>query len=115
LKPLPYVKVPGVFRQLSTDRVLTMSHLDGEPLMEFLAGKPTYEVRNLVGARLMALFIYQFHTVNAIHADPHPGNYLIDASGAIGLVDFGCVKKFPPRIIELNVASVGRETGPCRH
>ena len=70
-----------------------MSHLDGEPLMEFLAGKPTFEVRNLVGARLMALFNYQFHTVNAIHADPHPGNYLIDANGAIGLVDFGCVKE----------------------
>ena len=102
LKPLPYVKVPGVFRQLSTDRVLTMSYLDGEPLMEFLARKPTYELRNLVGARLMALFIYQFDTVNAIHADPHPGNYLIDANGTIGLVDFGCVKKFPPRIIELN-------------
>ena len=102
LKPLPYVKVPGVFRQFSTDRVLTMSHLDGEPLMEFLAGKPTCEVRNLVGARLMALFIYQFHTVNAIHADPHPGNYLIDANGAIGLVDFGCVKKYSPRIIEFN-------------
>ena len=102
LKPLPYVKVPDVFRQLSTDRVLTMSYLDGEPMMEFLARRPAFEVRNLVGARLMALFNYQFHTVKAIHADPHPGNYLIDANGAIGLVDFGCVKRFSPRIIELN-------------
>jgi predicted unusual protein kinase regulating ubiquinone biosynthesis (AarF/ABC1/UbiB family) len=102
LKPLPYVTIPVVFRQLSTDRVLTMSRLEGEPLTDFLARKPTYEVRNLVGARLMALFIYQFHTVNAIHADPHPGNYLVAANGAIGLVDFGCVKKFSPRIIELN-------------
>jgi predicted unusual protein kinase regulating ubiquinone biosynthesis (AarF/ABC1/UbiB family) len=101
LKPLPYVRVPAVFRQFTTDRVLTMSHLDGEPLMEFLAGKPSQELRNQVGARLMGLFTYQKFTLYTLHADPHPGNYLIDAGGTIGLVDFGCVKKFSPGFIQL--------------
>jgi predicted unusual protein kinase regulating ubiquinone biosynthesis (AarF/ABC1/UbiB family) len=101
LKPLPYVRVPAVFRQFSTDRVLTMSHLDGEPLMDFLARKPSQELRNQIGVRLMTLFCYQMHALRALHADPHPGNYLIDARGTIGLVDFGCVKKFSPEYIEV--------------
>ncbi len=101
LKPLPFVRVPAVFRQLTTDRVLTMSHLDGEPLMEFLAGKPSQELRNQIGARLLALFSYQKFTIHTVHADPHPGNYLINAGGTIGLVDFGCVKKFSPGFIDL--------------
>ena len=41
------------------------------------------------------------HGIHAIHADPHPGNYLIQPDGAIGLVDFGCVKKFSAEFIEL--------------
>jgi hypothetical protein len=101
LKPLPYVRVPTVFRSLTTDRVLTMSHVEGETLMDFLARKPSQELRNQVGVRLMTLFCYQMHALHAVHADPHPGNYLIDTRGTIGLVDFGCVKKFSPEGIEL--------------
>jgi predicted unusual protein kinase regulating ubiquinone biosynthesis (AarF/ABC1/UbiB family) len=101
LKPLPYVRVPTAFRPFTTDRVLTMSHIEGEPLMDFLARKPSQELRNQVGVRLMTLFCYQMHALHALHADPHPGNYLIDARGTIGLVDFGCVKKFSPEYIEI--------------
>jgi predicted unusual protein kinase regulating ubiquinone biosynthesis (AarF/ABC1/UbiB family) len=101
LKPLPYVRVPTVFRPFTTDRVLTMSHVDGEPLMDFLARKPSQELRNQIGVRLMTLLCYQMDALHALHADPHPGNYLIDARGTIGLVDFGCVKKFSPETIEL--------------
>lgn len=102
LKPLPYVKIPTVHKQLSTDRILTMSYLEGEPLMDFINRKPSRELRDQIGSRLVTLFNYQFFSVHAVHADPHPGNYLIDPNGNIGLVDFGCVKKFSPRIVELN-------------
>jgi hypothetical protein len=101
LKPLSFVEVPVVFREFSTDRVLTMSHLDGEPLMDFIGRKPSQEMRNRTGVRLMPLFCYQVHAVHALHADPHPGNYLIDASGRVGLMDFGCVKRFSPNYVEI--------------
>jgi predicted unusual protein kinase regulating ubiquinone biosynthesis (AarF/ABC1/UbiB family) len=54
------------------------------------------------------LFHLQIHRVRALHADPHPGNYLIDATGSVGLVDFGCVKKFSPAFIEIMRAFEGR-------
>jgi predicted unusual protein kinase regulating ubiquinone biosynthesis (AarF/ABC1/UbiB family) len=105
LKPLSYVEVPKVFWELTTDRVLTMSYIAGEPLSDFLSkSKPSPQVRNEIGARLLTLFGYQLRRIHAIHADPHPGNYLIDPSGRIGLVDFGCVKRLSPEFVELTQA-----------
>jgi predicted unusual protein kinase regulating ubiquinone biosynthesis (AarF/ABC1/UbiB family) len=102
LKPLSYVEVPKVFWELTTDRVLTMSCVPGQPLSDFLSTqKPSQRLRDDIGARLLALFTFQLRRIHAIHADPHPGNYLIDPSGRIGLVDFGCVKKFSRDFIEL--------------
>lgn len=102
LKPLSYVEVPKVFWELTTDRVLTMSCVPGRPLSDFLlTQKPSQPMRDEMGARLLALFTFQLRRIHAIHADPHPGNYLIDPGGRIGLVDFGCVKKFSPDFIEL--------------
>jgi predicted unusual protein kinase regulating ubiquinone biosynthesis (AarF/ABC1/UbiB family) len=99
---LGYVRVPFVHWHLSTDRVLSMSFIGGEPLPDFLArNKPSQETRNAIGIRLLELFNLQLHRMDQIHADPHPGNYLIDSDGTIGLVDFGCVKKFSPEFIEL--------------
>src|SRR6185503_11170862 len=81
---------------------LTMSFVAGEPLPDFLADKkPGQAARNRIGARLLQLFDLQLHHIHAIHADPHPGNYLIAPDGTIGLVDFGCVKKFSAEFIEI--------------
>lgn len=102
LRPLAYVKVPTVFWDLTTDRVLTMSFVPGQPLSDFIAQEnPSQQMRNEIGSRLLALFSYQLLRVFSIHADPHPGNYLIEPGGGIGLVDFGCVKMFSPSFIEL--------------
>ena len=102
LKPLSFVKIPTVFWDLTTDRVLTMSLVPGQPLSDFLSKEnPSEQMRNQIGSRLLALFFYQVRHAHSIHADPHPGNYLIDPSGRIALVDFGCVKKFSPDFIEL--------------
>ncbi len=102
LKPLPYVRVPDVIWDLTTERILTMSLVPGEPLTDFLAQRsPSQEQRNQIGARLLTLFAFQLRRIYALHADPHPGNYLIDADGTIGMVDFGCVKHFSPEFREL--------------
>ena len=102
LKSLDYLRVPSVEWDLSTDRILTMSFISGETLPDFLAKtKPREEMRNALGTRLVELFHRQVHHIHALHADPHPGNYLVQTDGTIGLVDFGCVKRFSPVFIQI--------------
>jgi predicted unusual protein kinase regulating ubiquinone biosynthesis (AarF/ABC1/UbiB family) len=92
LAPLPFMRVPKVYRELSNGQVLTMSRVTGLRLTEFLDTKPPQALRDHFGAALTRLFFFQLFRVRALHADPHPGNYLFNGDGTLGLVDFGCVK-----------------------
>jgi hypothetical protein len=92
LQPLEFVSVPAVYREYSTDRVLTMSMAAGEHLDEFLEKKPSQTLRDRVGSRLLELFAFQVLVLKKLHADPHWGNYLFNTDGTISLIDFGCVK-----------------------
>jgi hypothetical protein len=78
---------------LTTDRVLTMSFVEGEPLSEWLKRKPSQALRDLTGARLFEAYETQLQHLRVIHADQHPGNFLFQPDGRFGLVDFGCVKR----------------------
>jgi predicted unusual protein kinase regulating ubiquinone biosynthesis (AarF/ABC1/UbiB family) len=99
LAPLAFVKVPRVFRAYSSDKVLTMSLMSGRHLDHFLAGRPSQKLRNRAGSNLFDLFYFQVLKVEALHADPHWGNYLFTEDGGIGLVDFGCVKYLAPESV----------------
>lgn len=112
LEPLPHVTVPRVFWDHTTDRVLTMSFLEGRHLGDWLASKQPASLRNLAGARLFELFYFQVLRVGMLHADPHPGNYLFTEDGGIGLVDFGCVKEVAPAFPEVIRIFVDPETQP---
>lgn len=92
LAPLRFVRVPHVFREYSTDQVLTMSVVSGDPLDRFLHRRPSQKLRDVIGEHLFELFYFQLLKIEAFHADPHSGNYLFDPDGTIGLIDFGCVK-----------------------
>jgi predicted unusual protein kinase regulating ubiquinone biosynthesis (AarF/ABC1/UbiB family) len=96
LAPLSFVKVPRVFREYSSNKVLTMSLIAGRHLEDFLAQRPSQKLRNDLGAHLFELFYFQVMKVEALHADPHWGNYLFNDDAGIGLVDFGCVKYLRP-------------------
>ncbi len=92
LRGFGYLTVPSVYPELTTNRVLTMSFVEGASVGEFLKTKPPAAVRDLIGERLVELYYFQLHRLRALHADHHPGNYLFLADGRIGLVDYGCVK-----------------------
>jgi predicted unusual protein kinase regulating ubiquinone biosynthesis (AarF/ABC1/UbiB family) len=111
LSALPWVEIPVPFPEYSGDRVLTMSLLAGEHLDAFLARRPTRALRDRVGERLFELFYTQLLELEAIHADPHWGNYLFRRDGSIGLVDFGCVKEYPTEFVS-NLRSVFLYAGP---
>jgi predicted unusual protein kinase regulating ubiquinone biosynthesis (AarF/ABC1/UbiB family) len=97
---LPYVSVPTIDRSLTRGKVITMSLLSGDHLDDFLARKPSQRIRDVVGERLVELFYYQVLRMEAVHADPHWGNYFFRPRGEIGLVDFGCVKYLPAAFVD---------------
>ena len=99
LAPLSFMKVPHVRHDLSTEQVLTMSRIPGLRLQDFLKTNPSQQIRDRLGTGLTQLFFFQLFHVQALHADPHPGNYLLNSDGTIGLVDFGCVKYLKPEVV----------------
>ena len=86
---------PKYYPELSSKRILTMDWLEGQHLKEFLATNPTQEARNRIGQLLWDFYDYQIHTLRQVHADPHPGNFLMRPDGTLGVIDFGCVKVIP--------------------
>lgn len=89
------IKFPKYYPELSAKRVLTMDWLEGMHLDQFLKTNPSQEVRNKVGQHLWDMYDFHVNNLKAIHADPHPGNFLFDNEGNIGVLDFGCVKHIP--------------------
>lgn len=89
------VEVPRAVPERSTGRVLTMDRIDGRNLDAFLADASP-EARHLAGVRLVESFHEMYYRLRTLHADPHGGNYLFRDDGSIGILDFGCVKRFSP-------------------
>ncbi|MCS6795733.1 MAG: AarF/UbiB family protein [Raineya sp.] len=83
------------YPEYSCKKILTMDWLEGKHLPEFLKTNPSQEVRNRIGQALWDFYDYQIHTLRAVHADPHPGNFLLTPEGKVGVIDFGCVKEIP--------------------
>jgi predicted unusual protein kinase regulating ubiquinone biosynthesis (AarF/ABC1/UbiB family) len=96
LQPLSAVSVPQVFRELSSDRVLTMSFMPGVHIDRLLASRPSQTRRDAIGETLFELFYFQVLRTGVLHADPHWGNYLFGSRNDVALVDFGCVKFLTP-------------------
>ena len=88
-------ETPRWIEQFSTERVLTMSFIEGEHLKEFLDRNPSQEEKNSFGQKIWDFFHEQIRQSDEIHADTHPGNFLLTKDGKLGIIDFGCVKNFP--------------------
>lgn len=86
---------PKYYPELSSEKILTMDWLEGQHLSDFLATKPNQQLRNKIGQSLWNFYEYQMHTLKMVHADPHPGNFLLTQEGKVGVIDFGCVKVIP--------------------
>lgn len=89
------INFPKYYKEYSSLKIITMDWLGGKHLNEFLATNPSQEVRNRIGQALWDFFDYQVHTLKAVHADPHPGNFLMTEEGIVNVIDFGCVKEIP--------------------
>ena len=94
-KEMEGIIFPFYYPEFSSGKVLTMDWLEGMHLKEFLATNPSQKIRDLVGQRLWNFYEFQIHQLRMVHADPHPGNFLIQDDGTLGIIDFGCVKVIP--------------------
>lgn len=86
---------PKYFPELSASRILTMSWLDGEPIGAWMKREHQQEDRDTLGQILWDFYMHQMHNLRMMHADPHPGNFLVNAETQLGVIDFGCIKKIP--------------------
>ena len=93
------VQVPEVLTDLSTQRLLTMTWLDGRPLLDFVADTADQELRNRVAYNMFRAWYVPFYDYGVIHGDPHLGNYTMRPDGTVNLFDFGCIRVFKPAFV----------------
>jgi predicted unusual protein kinase regulating ubiquinone biosynthesis (AarF/ABC1/UbiB family) len=92
---IPHLVFPKYFPELSSNRIISMSWVEGLHLKDFLSQNPPQHIRNQIGQALWDFYHYQMHTLSKVHADPHPGNFLFSLDGKLGVFDFGCIKVIP--------------------
>jgi predicted unusual protein kinase regulating ubiquinone biosynthesis (AarF/ABC1/UbiB family) len=91
------IAVPEPIGALSTKRLLTMTWLEGRPILEF--EEASQSARNRIAAALFRAWWRPFARYGVIHGDPHLGNYTVRQDGGINLLDYGCVRTFPPGFV----------------
>ncbi len=100
----PFIHVPSVVPELSTARVLT-SDLVVETRYEDVLGWSQHE-RDLAGETIFRFVFGGLYETHVFNGDPHPGNYLFHGGGRVTFLDFGLVKWFEPRDVDLLAAMV---------
>ena len=93
------VRLPEYRADLSSDRLMTMSWLDGTRIMPFLETEPPQEVRNQIARNMFRVWYVPFYFYGVIHGDPHLGNYSLDRDNRINLMDFGSIRLFRPSFV----------------
>ncbi len=91
---LPNLLFPKYFKEYSAPQILTMSWLEGEPIGEWMKKEQSQADRDKLGQTLWDFYMYQMHKLRMMHADPHPGNFIIK-DNKLGVIDFGCIKNIP--------------------
>lgn len=98
LRDEPNVSVPEVLPQWCGPRLLTTTWLDGAPILSFTDAP--LEVRNQIALNLFRAWYVPLYHYGIIHGDPHLGNYTVRADHGINLLDFGCIRVFPPKFVK---------------
>ena len=102
LEGVPEVRVPNVWQELSTGRLLTLDWLEGKRLLEYK--EHSLEARNRIAQAMFKAWWLPFSRFGVIHGDPHLGNYTaFEESGepaGINLLDYGCIRIFPPKFVD---------------
>ena len=101
LKDQPLVRVPGIYQEISTDRLLSLEWLEGQKLLAFK--QHSLPERNTIAEAMFRAWWWPFSQYGVIHGDPHLGNYTVFVEegrpSGINLLDYGCIRIFPPSFV----------------
>lgn len=86
---------PTYYPDFSADKILTMDWIEGKPLGELLGKSIPADAGQQLGQAMWDFYQFQMHELKSVHADPHPGNFIITPDYKLGIIDFGCVKVIP--------------------
>ena len=89
------LKFPQYYPELSSERIITMDWMEGKHLSEFAEVNTDEALANKIGQALWDFYMHQIHELGKVHADPHPGNFLISEDSTLIPLDFGCIKEIP--------------------
>lgn len=92
---LPGIRFPEYYPEWSARRILTMDWMEGQHLGEFTQTEFSRETGDRLGQTLWDFYMFQIHGLRQVHADPHPGNFLVSPEGELIAIDFGCIKEVP--------------------
>ena len=92
------VHVPEPVDALSSRRLLTMNWVEGSPLADFTDAP--LEERNALAYNMFRAWYVPFYEYGVIHGDPHLGNYTVRPDHSVNLLDFGCIRVFPPSFVK---------------
>ncbi|OBX22875.1 ABC1 family protein [Gelidibacter algens] len=92
---IPNLLFPQYYEDLSSEKIITMDYMEGEHLSEFTAHNTNQDMSNKLGQALWDFYMYQIHVLKKVHADPHPGNFLVSKERQLIALDFGCMKTIP--------------------
>lgn len=104
-RALPDVKVPHCLLELTGEKVLTLELLHGHTLKEFMhdpRASHSNDERYRVSRLLLRAVWGPLLVSGVIHADPHPGNFMLLPDGRVGVLDFGAIKRFSNAWVDVN-------------
>ncbi|SFF26479.1 ABC1 kinase family protein [Flavobacterium xueshanense] len=94
-KKIENLVFPNYYSEFSSEKIITMDWMTGIHLSEFTKINTSPEKANKIGQALWDFYMYQIHILKKVHADPHPGNFLVNEENQLVALDFGCMKQIP--------------------
>ena len=94
-KKIENLVFPEYYPEYSSEKIITMDWMTGIHLSEFTKKNTDQAVSDKIGQALWDFYMYQIHILKKVHADPHPGNFLVNDNNELVALDFGCMKAIP--------------------
>ncbi|WP_340199277.1 ABC1 kinase family protein [Ascidiimonas sp. W6] len=92
---IPNMEFPSYYPELSSERIITMDWMNGLHLSQYTKTSFSEKTGNMLGQALWDFYMFQMHILRKVHADPHPGNFLVSDKNSLIAIDFGCIKEIP--------------------
>lgn len=86
---------PNYYPKYSSEKIITMDWMSGIHISEFANKNTDQAIADKIGQALWDFYMYQIHILRKVHADPHPGNFLVNEENQLVAIDFGCMKIIP--------------------